>query len=177
MPAQPDRTGGEFARFVASSRVGLLRYGYQLTRGKEDAEDLVQEALVRTLGRWESALSNPVAYTRKVMLNLVRDRARERAARPAMLPLNDHDGVIDEATASVDRALLVRDALSRLTPSQRAALVLRYHQDLSIEDTAAVMGCSVGTVKSQTFRALKAIRGVLGDDRDPGTRADTGDLR
>jgi len=155
------RNMAAFDAFVASSSDRLLRTAYLLCGDRGHAEDIVQVALMRTARRWRTASEHPEAYARRVVVNLAKDRWRSLGRRPAELPL-EVDPEIDQRATSVllDRDQLVQ-AAQQLPPGQRAVLVLRYFDDLSVEDTAAALGCSTGTVKSQTSRALENLRAAL----------------
>jgi RNA polymerase sigma-70 factor (sigma-E family) len=147
----------------------LVRTAYLLTGDRGHAEDMVQTALLRTARRWSSARREPEAYARRVVVNLAKDRWRTLRRRPDEAPL-DHDVPIPVRDGVADRDQLLRAA--RLLPAgQRAVLVLRYFDDLSVADTAAALGCSTGTVKSQTARALERLRAALTSEREM-TRAD-----
>ncbi|BEP15898.1 SigE family RNA polymerase sigma factor [Acidothermaceae bacterium B102] len=126
------------------------------------AEDLVQEALWRTHRHWRSAAAHPDAYVRRVLVNLTHDRHRRRVRRVAETSLDpgQHAVAVDEVTALLARDELV-SALRQLAPRQRATLVLRFWEDLSIEDTAAILDCAPGTVKSNTSKGLERIRTLL----------------
>src|SRR5262245_20791564 len=149
----------EFEAFVAASSDRLLRTAYLLTGDAGHAEDVVQSALLRTARRWGTARRAPEAYARTVVANLAKDRWRNLARRPAEAPLERdvslaaHDGLLD-------RDALVR-AARELPPGQRAVLVLRFFDDLSVEETARTLGVTTGTVKSQTSRALASLRPAL----------------
>jgi RNA polymerase sigma-70 factor (sigma-E family) len=155
----------EFSAFAARDGGQLLGFAFLLTGNRHDAEDLVQQALLRTAARWRVARQSPAGYSRKVVLNLVRDRwrARQRLRAETLSPdLAELPSAVDAAAIVLDRQVLL-DA-SRLLPlQQRAVLVLRYWEDRSVEETAAVLGCTTGTVKSQTHRALARLRDVLAD--------------
>ncbi|MFL6062336.1 MAG: SigE family RNA polymerase sigma factor [Marmoricola sp.] len=155
----PARDRRAFDGFVEASSDSLLRTAYLLCGDRGEAEDLVQTALMRTARRWRVARESPEGYARRVVVNLAKDRWRRLARRPVELPLE-----VDVA-ASADEGLLDRDLLLRATralaPGQRAVLVLRYFDDLGVEETAAVLGCTTGTVKSQTSRALENLRAAL----------------
>jgi RNA polymerase sigma-70 factor (sigma-E family) len=157
MIAHRDRPA--FDAFVASSSDRLLRTAYLLCGDRGHAEDLVQTALMRTARQWRRARDVPEAYARRVVVNLAKDRWRQLARRPAEAPL-DIDLAEPRIDTFDDRDVLLR-AVQRLAPGQRAVLVLRYFDDLSVEETAAVLGCSTGTVKSQTSRALDNLRVAL----------------
>jgi RNA polymerase sigma-70 factor (sigma-E family) len=148
-----------FDAFVTASSDRLLRTAYLLTGDRGHAEDVVQTALLRTARRWRTARGAPEPYARAVVVNLAKDRWRQLSRRPDETPIEvdlpsaEHDGLLD-------RDLLLRAARG-LPSGQRAVLVLRFFDDLSVEDTAAALGCSTGTVKSQTSRALANLRAVL----------------
>lgn len=144
----------EFTVWAAGVERRLLRSAYLLTGDLHRAEDLVQEALVKVALRWDRLRDgNPTAYARTV---IVRDNISWWRRRRE-LPAETRD---DLAAVSTDpeAALVVRRALARLTPKQRAVVVLRHLDDLSVEDAAAVLGVSVGTVKSQNAAALARLR-------------------
>jgi RNA polymerase sigma-70 factor (sigma-E family) len=154
----------EFEAFVAGSSDRLLRTAYLLTGDTGHAEDVVQSALLRTARRWRSARQSPEAYARTVVANLVKDRWRSLGRRPSEaplehdVPLTAHD--VPSHDDRLDRDLLMR-AARELPPGQRAVLVLRYFDDLSVQETATALGITTGTVKSQTSRALASLRAAL----------------
>jgi len=129
------------------------------------AEDAVQEAFGRAYRRWRSvsAMERPVAWIYVVALNAQRKEWR-RDARRTTAPVGDV--VIADPSGPIVTALDVRAALLRLTPRQRAAVVLRYLADLSTKDVADVMGCAEGTVKATLHQALGKLRVQLDDDAD-----------
>ena len=152
---------GEFREFVRARGASLSRAAYLLTGDHHAAEELLQEALTRTLGRWRTAIAegNPEAYVRRVMLNQVRSAWRRRWSSPTSTVPTVRDD--RDATATVLDRLALAEALRRLAPGQRAVLFLRYYEDLSEVDTARRLGCTVGTVKRQTHDALSRLRRVL----------------
>ncbi|MEO6701990.1 MAG: SigE family RNA polymerase sigma factor [Jatrophihabitantaceae bacterium] len=152
----------DFDSFVRESSPALIRAAYLLTGDSGHAEDLVQAALLRVARRWKVARENPIAFTRKVIVNLATDRWRTRARRPAETYL--HAGVepaADGADAAIVLRHLLRQLIAELPPSQRAILVLRFFEDLSISETAETLGCSEGNVKSQTHHALSRLRTLV----------------
>jgi RNA polymerase sigma-70 factor (sigma-E family) len=155
----PIRERRAYDEFVTAYADRLVRTAYLLCGDRGHAEDLAQTALLRTARRWRTARRQPEAYARRVVVNLAKDRWRSLARRPAEASF-EHD-----VAAPADDQLLVRDELVRaageLPPGQRAVLVLRYFEDLTVEETAAALGCSTGTVKSQTSRALDRLRAAL----------------
>jgi RNA polymerase sigma-70 factor (sigma-E family) len=172
----------EFEAFVAASSDRLVRTAYLLTGDAGHAEDVVQSALLRTARRWRSARKSPEAYARTVVANLAKDRWRALGRRPAEAPLEHdvpqapHDGAFVQQ--SLDRDALMHAARG-LPVGQRAVLVLRYFDDLSVEETAAALGVTAGTVKSQTSRALAALRAALAphdtENPDPTTSKENAD--
>ncbi|GAB2472039.1 SigE family RNA polymerase sigma factor [Jatrophihabitans fulvus] len=162
------RDRAEFDAFVRRSGDRLVRTAYLLCGDHGHAEDLTQTALMRTARHWRTAHSNPDAYARQVVANLVKDHWRGRGRRPSEAPLDTgpEPAARNGTDAVLDRDVLVR-AARRLPPGQRAVVVLRFFDDLSVEDTAAALGCSTGTVKSQTKRALDSLRAVLDTTQEP----------
>jgi RNA polymerase sigma-70 factor (sigma-E family) len=131
-------------------------------------EELAQEALLRAVARWRHLQRHPapVAWVYRVGFNLAtsrfrRDAVGRRAAERLRARANDDRTGDDPATR-----LAVRDAVAALPPRQRAAVVLRYFADLSIDDAAEALGCAPGTVKSLTHHGLAALRTALGDAID-----------
>lgn len=158
-----------FTAWAVSAERRLLRSAYLLTGDLHRAEDLVQEALVKVALRWDRLrVGNPTAYARTIV---VRDHIswwRRRREFPT-----DPPDDLASVSSDPDAALVVRRALGRLTPKQRAVVVLRHFDDLSVEETASVLGVSIGTVKSQNAVALERLRtgapellDLIGGDRD-----------
>ena len=149
-----------FHAFAAARHQALLRTAYLLTSNHHDAEDLVQRALMKAVPKWGSIRGNPEPYVRKILYNENVSRWRRYPKGERLVDMTpevaSHD--LDVSTREA-----VRDALTRLTVKQRTVLVLRYYEDLTEVQTAAALGISVGTVKSQTRHALDRIR-VLAPD-------------
>ncbi|GGL04896.1 SigE family RNA polymerase sigma factor [Mangrovihabitans endophyticus] len=165
----------QFHDFVAGRRAALVRTARLLTAGDTHlAEDLVQAALTKLYVSWPAfrRADNPDGYVRRVLVNVLTDERRRvwrRRERP-MAQLPEQPGPArDPATGPADDAL--RQALRDLPPRMRAAVVFRYFHELGVEETADALGCSVGTVKSQTARALDKLRTAL---RPPGGAAPHG---
>lgn len=154
-----------FEQFVADRSAALLRTAFLLIGDRTEAEDLLQTALLRTALKWRGVRTAPDAYVRTVMVNLARDRWRLLQRRPAEHPMDDLPPALtlhhDHADAVVDQQLLAA-GLAVLSQRQREVLALRFLEDLSVADTAAIMGTSEGTVKSYTSRALQQLRTFLG---------------
>ncbi|GAA3648690.1 SigE family RNA polymerase sigma factor [Nonomuraea antimicrobica] len=151
-----DRYDG-FREFVLARQEALVRSAYLLTGDAHLAEDLMQSVLLKVAGHWPRLIrqGTPEAYTRKALINqYISWQRRKRRESPGADP-PERGNAHDDAT--VDRIIL-RTALTRLTPRQRAVIVLRFYEDLSERETAEILGCSVGTVKSQTHHALGRLR-------------------
>ena len=158
-----------FEEYVAARRGALLRTAYLLTGQHQDAEDLVQVALLKVVPKWSRIADDPEPYVRKVLVHESISRWRRRRWREVhtdRLP----DAPIEGPGA--DRVAL-RQALARLAPRQRAVVVLRYFDDLTERETAALLGVSVGTVKSQARDARARLRELvpeLGDELEDARR-------
>jgi RNA polymerase sigma-70 factor (sigma-E family) len=143
-----------FGEFVTANSRALLRSAWLLTGDWTVAEDLVQTALAAAWPRW-STIDTPLAYVRRSMVTTyLRWRRRRWTGEIAVAELPDR--AAPESDGDLRRVLLA--ALRSLTRQQRAAVVLRYFADLSEADTAAALGCSIGTVKSHTSRALAKLQ-------------------
>jgi len=157
----------DFEAWVQARSGALARTAYLLTGDVHLAEDLLQDTLARVADRWRrlARTGGPDAYARRVMHNLSIDRWRRRSARPPELLTGEHPelGRPGDDADAVERRLVLAQALARLTPKQRAVLSLRFYDDLTEVQTAAVLGCSPSTVKSQTRQALDRLR-VLAPD-------------
>lgn len=160
-PADDD---APFTQLLGAELPRLQRIARLLVGHGETADDLVAEAIARTLPRWRDGLvSDPPAYLRRVLVNLVHRRWRrrrlslrsDRASVDWLTPATDSTAVVDER----DRTLR---AVGALPPRRRAVVVLRFYDDLDEAAIAATLGVSVGTVKSTLSRALEQLRSELG---------------
>lgn len=156
----------EFLALVRGRAAALRRSAYLLCGDTHQADDLVQETLTTVYSRWRtvSQADNVDAYVQRI---LVRTFINER--RRGWWKVRLFGGTapeLPEPGAGLEERQVLRAALSRLTPNQQAVLVLRFLSDLSVADTALQLGVSEGTVKSQTNRALAALRKILGS-REP----------
>jgi RNA polymerase sigma-70 factor (sigma-E family) len=148
-----------FDEFVAVRLSTLLRYATVLAGDPHAAEDIVQDVLIKAQPRWAriSDLDVPEAYVRKMIINELMSTRRQMYARwrreRAHLP-NDVD---DRTEDVVQRDALVQ-LLRRLPNRQRIVIALRYFEDMADSDIAALLGCSLGTVRSQASRALATLR-------------------
>jgi RNA polymerase sigma-70 factor (sigma-E family) len=148
--------GPDFREFVASRSGALLRTAYLLTGDRQHAEDLLQTALMRCYAHW-SRVESPEAYVRRAMVTTATGWRRRRwvgEVPTADLP----EGATTDEAASVDVRADVLRLLAQLGPRQRAVVVLRFYEDRSEGEVAALLGISVGTVKSQASRALARLR-------------------
>jgi RNA polymerase sigma-70 factor (sigma-E family) len=158
----------DFHDYVLARRRSLLRTAWLLTGDWHAAEDLVQIALMRCYPRWSRVEPGSAdAYVRRAMVNVFTSSRRRRwrgEVPTAELP----ETVATDEYAAVDQRHTVLIALAGLPARQRATVVLRFFDDASEADAAAALGCSVGTVKSQTSKALAELRssGVLLDLHD-----------
>ncbi|MEH0929589.1 SigE family RNA polymerase sigma factor [Micromonospora sp. CPCC 205558] len=161
--ASKDSLEEQFREFVAARSAALLRTAYLLTGDWATAEDLLQTALTKTYLAWKrlGGIEAVEPYARRVMVNTSTSwwRRRWHGERPTEV-LPEQAGV-DEIEQQLDRDLLWRH-LRELPNRQRAVLVLRYYEDMSEAQTAAMLDISPGTVKSQTSRALATLRRRLG---------------
>ncbi|KQW14301.1 MULTISPECIES: SigE family RNA polymerase sigma factor [Streptomyces] len=154
----------EYAEFAAARAGHLYRSACLLTAGDTHlAEDLVQEALGRIYVRWSriSLVGNPAAYAQTVLVRVFLTHQRRRSSRERAT-----DVLPEVAAAGVDTPLRLTllDALARLPAKDRAVVVLRYWEDRSIEETAGVLNASAAAVRTRCTRALKQLRGLLGED-------------
>ncbi|RNL77325.1 SigE family RNA polymerase sigma factor [Nocardioides marmorisolisilvae] len=158
----------EFVDFVRAHRSDLVRTAVLLCAGDEAyAEDLVQTTLTKLYLAWAKVrrADRPLAYARTSLTNAFFDE-RRRAHRRRETSTGE-DWALDSAVLDDDRSLrqVVLAALGQLGPRQRAVVVLRHWHDLDVIETARILGCSEGTVKSQNARALAHLRAVLGPER------------
>lgn len=154
----------DFDQFVATHVDDLLRTAYLIVWDEAEAEDLVQECLLKVARRWPRVhrMEQPRAYARRILVNLAVDGARGRARRRSELEPGAAASsiAIDPLPALATRAELLQ-ALGQLPARQRAVLVLRYFNDLTEAQVAEVLGCPPGTVKSSASRGLARLRAAL----------------
>jgi RNA polymerase sigma-70 factor (sigma-E family) len=163
-PGTDVATGGvDFDEFVAARSTGLLRTAYLLTHDHALAEDLLQTALAKAWFAWRRIDGHPEPYVRRILVNTYASWWRRRwngELATEELPEPSGPGRTG-GTDGTDRAETGHDlwtAMERLPRRQRAVVVLRYFEDLTEAETARLLGCSVGTVKSQTSKALAKLR-------------------
>lgn len=161
----------EVRAFVVARRPALYRSAYLLVGNAADAEDLVQSTLVRVMTSWDRIRRRdaPEVFARRVMINLAASRWRRRKSYDAIMQRTEPAGdEPDLAVAAAERDAMWQ-AIQALPVRMRAVVVLRYYEDLSEVEIADVLGCSTGTVKSQSSKALTRLRTHL----RPATTADT----
>jgi RNA polymerase sigma-70 factor (sigma-E family) len=161
----------EFNEFVVGALPRLLRFGHMLTGNPASAEDLVQTALARSWHAWRlRRIDDPHAFVRKIMVNSHTSWYHRLGARESAFADPPEESTNVDESGRVDDRDALRRALLTLPPRQRAVIVLRYYEDLSELEIAALMGTSPGTVKSQASRALKRLNAMLRSD-DAGQAA------
>jgi RNA polymerase sigma-70 factor (sigma-E family) len=153
------RDAGEFLGFADAYREHMRKTAYLLCGDWDRAADITQEALIRLYIAWprldpDAALRG---YARRTVTNVAIDLSRKSWSRERPAEVEVSTAVPDE-TAGVAERLLLMAALAELPPRQRACVVLRYYEDLSVMEVSDVLGCRPGTVKSQTARGLAALR-------------------
>ncbi len=157
--AELEGTDAAFASWASSRRPHLRRTAYLMCGDWAGADDLVQEALLRVHRHWRRVVAgNPDAYARRALTSVCIDQRRKPFWRRERLTAEPPEGsYVDRAGERDDLGA----ALAQLPPKQRAAVVLRYWEDLSLEQVADALGCSVGNVKSQSSRGLAKLRELL----------------
>jgi RNA polymerase sigma-70 factor (sigma-E family) len=162
---QHDVARRAFDDFVRAESGALIRSAYLLTGDRHHAEDLVQTVLARVVPRWHK-IDDPGAYVNRALYTQFVSWWRRRRIRVVETLIADVPERPAPIGPELELSLVLRQALGRLTPRQRAVLVLRFYEDHSEAETAARLGCRVGTVKSQTRHALERLRRLapeLGD--------------
>ena len=162
----------EFVRFVETAGGSLQRLAYLVCGDWHLADDVVQDAFYKLYLCWRRVDrgGNPLGYARRVVVNAAIDVSRRpwRREIPSE-PGDDADGHDPTAVVGAREELFV--VLGDLPPRQRACVVLRYYEDLSIEQTAELLGCTEGTVKSNCARGLDALRRAMDERRSADTEA------
>ena len=165
--AKADRDA-EFTEYVSARQGWLRRVAYLLCGDWHRADDLVQSSITKLYAHWHRAsrVDNVDGYARRTLVNTYLAEQRSGWARWTILHRYSGGDATDPepgpaAAGDLDLGLDLRDALAQLPPRQRATVVLRYYCDLSVEQTAQLMGCSAGNVKSQSARGLANLRSLL----------------
>ena len=156
MKAEQER---EFVEYVAAKSAAMGRTAHLLCGDWHRAEDLVQSVCVRLYAVWPRLRARDAvdAYVRKMLVRAYLNE-RRRPWRREHATAETPEVATSGGHGEVETRIVLLDALATLPPKQRAAVVLRYWEDYSVEDTATALGCSVGTVKSQSSRALASLR-------------------
>ncbi len=169
----PGRRDAEFTEFVQARLGALRRVAFLLARDWDRADDIVQAAITKLYVHWNRAQGDghAEAYAKAIVVREFLSEQRSGWARRVSLA----GEVPDRAAAASDHAAVldVRSALGALPPGQRATLVLRFYCDLSVGQAAEALGCSEGTVKSQTAKGLQALRRALEDGDSARTLGST----
>jgi RNA polymerase sigma-70 factor (sigma-E family) len=157
----------DFSAFVDAYSRRLLRSAYLITGDFAEAEDLLQTALEKAYRRWPwiRRTDMPEAYVRRMLVTTAIDAGRRRRFASSPLGAESLQGRLDPAIEGVAGRSALLACVRELPPSQRAVLVLRYFDDLTEAETARVLGCTVGTVKSQHSRAMARLRELVENDR------------
>lgn len=151
---QPASADVAFIELYHSRRDALVRLATLLVDESGEAEELVQEAFGEVYARW-SAIDHPAAYLRTTVVNRCRDVQRRRlTARRSV-------GLVGTSAETVDHPDHLRDAIAALPPRQRTVVVLRYYEDLPVDEIASIMATRPGTVKSLLHRAMAQLREVI----------------
>jgi RNA polymerase sigma-70 factor (sigma-E family) len=165
--AKPDRDA-EFTEYVSARQAWLRRVAFLLCGDWHRADDLVQSAITKLYAHWHRArrVDNLDGYARRTLVNTYLAEQRSGWAKWTMLHRFGGESASDPEpspalTRDLDLGLDLKTALAQLPPRQRVTVVLRFYCDLSIEQTAQLMGCSVGNVKSQSSRGLATLRNLL----------------
>ncbi len=160
------RTQEEFEEFALARTPQLYRAAWLMCGDAHRAEDLVQETLAKVYVRWHRRLGGPIehpvayAHTTLTRTYISAQRRRSNHETPIERLPEQPDGTGPGGDTATSLAL--RDALAQLAPMDRAVLVLRYLEDVSVADTADALGVSPGAVRNRTLRALERLRAVLG---------------
>ncbi len=166
--AAPPPSGWEqvVERLVAERGDALARYAFFVCGSREDAADLVQDALVKTFGRLRNGftVSSAEAYVRRAILNTWVDRGRRTTRWRKVAHLTVVPEVEEAATSGTEARLDLHEELRKLTPRERACLVLRYYEDLKVDDIAATLELSSGAVKRYLSDGLSKMAVSLRDD-------------
>jgi RNA polymerase sigma-70 factor (sigma-E family) len=153
----------DFDTFVNDSAAGLVRTAYLIVWDLQEAEDLVQDTLIKVAKRWPKVkrMEHPVAYARRVLVNLALDDKQRRARRRSELTAPEPTPNGHDPSELIDTHDELIAALATLPERQRAVLVLRYFLDLPEAEVAAALQCSLGTVKSTASRGLARLEQTM----------------
>lgn len=161
------------AELVATRGDALVRYATLLTGDEEEARDMVQDALAATFGRLRNgfAVEQAEAYVRRAIANRFLDGARRRQRWRRISPLVHERERVDSGSTLTGERLDMAARLERLSPRERACIVLRYDEDRTVEQVAAELGISTGAVKRYLSDALGKLRGMLAREQQREERS------
>jgi RNA polymerase sigma-70 factor (sigma-E family) len=152
-----------FEEYLAARLPALVRYAVMLTGDPYSAEDIVQDAMLRAYRTWRRVqrADHPDRYVKRILTNVYLSWRRGRWLRPTVPYAEAPEVPIGDAAESTALRQEIWARLGRLAPRQRAAVVLRYYEDLPDAEIAEILGCAVGTVRSQISRALETLRRTI----------------
>jgi len=170
---EPQRWEEVVTRLVAERGDALTRYAYLISGSQDDASDLVQDALVKTFGRLRNGFSiaNAEAYVRRAILNTYLDSGRRTSRWRRIAHLQAVPELDEPRDTATEARLDLRGELMKLTPRERACLVLRYYEDLKVDDIAEWLEISPGAVKRYLSDGLSKMAISLKDDEEGAARA------
>lgn len=165
-PSPTPRWEDVVTRLVSERGDALTRYAYLISGSREDASDLVQDALVRTFGRLRNGftIDSAESYVRRAILNAHLDSGRRRSRWRRIAHLEAAPEVVPARDRETEERLDLQAQLARLSPRERACVVLRYYEDLKVDDIAEWLGISSGAVKRYLSDALARLAISLGDE-------------
>jgi RNA polymerase sigma factor (sigma-70 family) len=163
--APPDERGDDITVLYAASRDAMVRLAHLLTGDDAAAQDLVHDAFIKVARRTDDAnrgrtepIANPPAYLRRAVVNACHDWHRHQATRRRLEP------PVDEPVALTPEDHELWSALATIAPKRRMAIVLRFYEDLPLDEVASVMGVRPGTARSLIHRGLASLRKVIDHD-------------
>lgn len=150
----------QFTRFAVEAYPRLVRLAYVMSGDSDRAKDLTQETLTRVYVAWPRIhnLNQPFGYARATMINLNRDWGRRRSTRSEISVADIPEQHAPPAGVEITNTQALRDTVRALDSRERTAIVLRYYEDLTEQESAELMGCSVAAIKSLTHRAMTKLR-------------------
>ena len=159
-----------FSAFFAVEQQPLQRFATFMCGDRDLAADLAQEALARTYAAW-ARTRDPAAYARRIVVNAVRDQRRKAVVR-RLRPVDEPASTSESRETATLEKLSVAEMLQKLSPSRRAVVVLRFYEDMTEPQIAALLERPLGTVKSDLHRALDSLRPLAAEERQDagGTR-------
>ena len=155
-----------YTEYVAAKLPWLRRVAYLLCQDWHRADDLLQTTITKLYIHWPKTdrIRNLDGYVRTILVNTFLAEQRSPWWKRVVPFQEDLDVPEEETETDLDDALILREALAFLPPRQRAVIVLRYYDDLSVAQAAEALRCSEGTIKSQTSRAIATLRTILEDE-------------